>query len=87
MSTVVLDATIDTEPAMTEHMIPPRYILRHSESGQQIGRPHNSVAGATRRARDMSRSVSHAVPVWWIDDTGKPKAEIGSAVAGIWLSR
>jgi hypothetical protein len=63
-----------------------RYLLRDPGSGKPIGRAYASLGGAIRRARQMSRSVSHAVPVWWIDDTGKPKVVLGSATAGVWLA-
>jgi hypothetical protein len=42
-------------------MMARRYLLRDPGSGEQIGRAA-SLDGAIRRARQRSRSVSHAVP-------------------------
>src|SRR5690242_17438233 len=35
-----------------------RYLLRHPESGEPIGRAHVSLENAIRRAREISRSVA-----------------------------
>lgn len=67
------------------------YILRHPISGLPIGGPYISQARAEVNAKRISRDPRHTalfgaddtgVQVWWCDDTGKPKAQLGYAWRG-----
>lgn len=67
------------------------YILRHPISGLTIGRPTISQLRAEVNAKRISKDPKHTesfgtddtgVQIWWADDTGKPKTQLGYAWRG-----